>query len=397
VEERAAEIIKTNQQLDQEITDRKRAEEELRQRNRDLELLNRAGRALTSTLDLDQVLVTVLEEVRRLLGVTACSVWLIDAETNELICRQAAGPESETVRDWRLVLGEGIVGWVARHGQSLIVPDTRADERHFTGVDRQAGLELRSILSVPLQVKQGVIGALEVLDTEVGRFTATDLKLAESLAATAAVAIENARLYEEADRLRAFNENIVQGIEEGICLLDEKGYITFMNRRGAALTGYVAEELVGRHWSTLVTSECMAQVEAEFAKRSQGTASQYEAVGLTRQGQRVPVIVSARPLFENERLTGVLCAFTDITERKQAEEERERLIVELQEALAKIKTLRGFIPICASCKKVRDDEGYWHQVEVYIRDHSEAEFSHGLCPDCLKKLYPEFEQGVGDD
>jgi hypothetical protein len=102
-------------------------------------------------------------------------------------------------------------------------------------------------------------------------------------------------------------------------------------------------------------------------------------------------------LFENERLTGVLCAFTDITERKQAEEERERLIVELQEALAKIKTLRGFIPICASCKKVRDDEGYWHQVEVYIRDHSEAEFSHGLCPDCLKKLYPEFEQGVGDD
>ncbi len=65
-----------------------------------------------------------------------------------------------------------------------------------------------------------------------------------------------------------------------------------------------------------------------------------------------------------------------------------RLNAELQEALAKIKTLKGLLPICASCKKIRDDEGYWHQIEVYIRDHSEAEFSHGLCPDCSQKLYP---------
>jgi len=70
---------------------------------------------------------------------------------------------------------------------------------------------------------------------------------------------------------------------------------------------------------------------------------------------------------------------------KAAEEKvaREKLINELQEALAKIRTLKGLIPICASCKKVRDDKGYWQQVEVYIRDHSEAEFTHGICPGCL--------------
>ncbi len=74
---------------------------------------------------------------------------------------------------------------------------------------------------------------------------------------------------------------------------------------------------------------------------------------------------------------------------------REKLIDELQEALANVKALKGLIPICASCKKIRDDEGYWHQVEVYIRDHSEAEFSHGICPDCVKKLYPrEFLNGA---
>ena len=62
---------------------------------------------------------------------------------------------------------------------------------------------------------------------------------------------------------------------------------------------------------------------------------------------------------------------------------------ELQEALAKIRTLTGFLPICASCKKIRDDKGYWTQIETYIRDHSEAEFSHGICPECAKKLYPD--------
>jgi hypothetical protein len=75
---------------------------------------------------------------------------------------------------------------------------------------------------------------------------------------------------------------------------------------------------------------------------------------------------------------------------KQTDEEKSKLIIELQEALDRVKTLSGFLPICASCKKIRDDTGYWNQVEVYIRDHSEAEFSHALCPECAKELYPSF-------
>jgi len=80
-----------------------------------------------------------------------------------------------------------------------------------------------------------------------------------------------------------------------------------------------------------------------------------------------------------------------IDERKRVEEEREKLINELQEALNKVKTLSGLLPICASCKKVRDDSGYWNQIEVYIRDHSEADFSHSICPDCAKELYPDLD------
>jgi len=77
-------------------------------------------------------------------------------------------------------------------------------------------------------------------------------------------------------------------------------------------------------------------------------------------------------------------------QRRQAEEEKEKVIRELQAALAEVKTLSGLLPICAACKKIRDDKGYWNQIEVYIHEHSGAEFSHGICPECAKKLYPEF-------
>ncbi len=77
-------------------------------------------------------------------------------------------------------------------------------------------------------------------------------------------------------------------------------------------------------------------------------------------------------------------------QRRVIEEKREKAVRERQEAQAQLKILRGFLPICASCKKIRDDKGAWNQIEAYIRDHSEAEFSHGICPDCAERLYPEF-------
>ena len=80
--------------------------------------------------------------------------------------------------------------------------------------------------------------------------------------------------------------------------------------------------------------------------------------------------------------------------RQRAEAEREALIVQLQEALANVKTLRGLIPICSSCRKVRDDQGYWTQLETYLKEHSDAEFSHGLCLDCMRRLYPDLSGEV---
>ncbi|MBN2310732.1 MAG: GAF domain-containing protein [Candidatus Hydrogenedentes bacterium] len=114
-------------------------------------------------------------------------------------------------------------------------------------------------------------------------------------------------------------------------------------------------------------------------------------------GERVIGHVSAdnqvryRPLLRQQcellRLFGTTVG--SLCTQKRIKAEREKLIEELQDALAKIKTLRGLLPICSNCKKIRDDKGYWQAIEVYIHDHSDADFSHSLCPECARKLYPE--------
>jgi hypothetical protein len=104
--------------------------------------------------------------------------------------------------------------------------------------------------------------------------------------------------------------------------------------------------------------------------------------------------VSAEGLYAPEKISSDTFAGTqgiarDITDRKKAEEERERLIHDLKDALNNVKTLNGLLPICSHCKKIRDDAGYWKQIETYIESHSDASFSHSLCPACLDELYKD--------
>lgn len=101
--------------------------------------------------------------------------------------------------------------------------------------------------------------------------------------------------------------------------------------------------------------------------------------------------IRALPRFDDDKkIIGVVHIVRDISQRRLIEEERNKLIHELRNALAKVKTLSGLLPICASCNKIRDDEGNWNQLEIYISEHSDVDFSHGLCPECVKKLYPKF-------
>ena len=112
----------------------------------------------------------------------------------------------------------------------------------------------------------------------------------------------------------------------------------------------------------------------------------FEALRITREGRQRHLAMSLSPIKNSfGKIIGASMIARDIDDRKRHEQERERLISELQAALAQVKMLNGLLPICASCKKIRDDQGYWTQVEVYLMAHSQAEFTHGICPECDKQ------------
>jgi PAS domain S-box-containing protein len=188
-----------------DITGRKQAEDAvkktlaaLEKRNRDLALLNQAGQTLAATLDLDRVVDQLLHAVTETIGAQASSVWLRDPDQpGGLICRAALNNgESHPLINVRLSPGQGIAGWVAQNGESLIVTHPSDDRRFSAEVDVQIGFHTSSLLAVPLQVRDAVIGVLEVVNKLESEFDADDRALAETLAASAAIALDNARLVE---------------------------------------------------------------------------------------------------------------------------------------------------------------------------------------------------------
>lgn len=126
----------------------------------------------------------------------------------------------------------------------------------------------------------------------------------------------------------------------------------------------------------------------------------YETPALLKEASQAGVgayLVKPPHISTLERaMTIALARFEDMMELDRLNVELQLRNAELETALAKVKLLSGLLPICASCKKIRDDEGYWQQIEVYIREHSEAQFSHGICPECMVKLYPEFIEEDGE-
>lgn len=118
----------------------------------------------------------------------------------------------------------------------------------------------------------------------------------------------------------------------------------------------------------------------EKANQAQQKVELYSKTLELRVAERTTELLKTNRLLQDE-----------IKYRNQTEEKKEMLILDLQKTLKEVKTLRGLLPICASCKKIRDDKGYWNQIEGYIQEHSDVKFSHGICRECAKKYYPDFD------
>jgi len=171
-----------------------------------------------------------------------------------------------------------------------------------------------------------------------------------------------------------------------------------VNKALAEATGLPKEEMEGKTVSEIYPNQAASYWEddKEVIATGKPKTGIIEPID-TAMGTRL-VQTDKIPYRDKEgRIIGIIGFSMDITERKQAEEALEEERRRLQQALDEVRTLRGIVPICANCKQIRDDNGYWNQVEKYVSEHSEATFSHGICPECVKKLYPELAMNKDRD
>lgn len=180
---------------------------------------------------------------------------------------------------------------------------------------------------------------------------------------------------------------LVDQSRDGIVVIDEKGKVFEANRKYAQMLGYSLEEVMKLHvwdWDAQWTKAELL----EMTTLVDDSGDHFVTKHRRKDGSVYDVEISTSGTMYGERKL-IFCICRDITERKRAEAEKEQLIAELQAALQEIQTLRGILPLCSYCKKIRNDKGYWEQVEVYIHKHLQADISHGICPECMQKYFPE--------
>jgi PAS domain S-box-containing protein len=236
---------------------------------------------------------------------------------------------------------------------------------------------------------------------EIGRIIGSTLKIEEVYE----------RFAEEARKLIPFDRIIVSlnNPDEGTAMVTYASGVAIEGRKIGdvyPLRHSGNDEVMRTRAGLLVQPETEGELEARFSTllptfhsglRSMLTfplISANQVIGALHFRSKQSKAYGERELKLGERIAnqiaGAIANAHLFAERKKAEAEREKLILTLQKALSEVKALSGLLPICSSCKRIRDDRGYWNQIEAYIRDHSEANFSHSICPECTKTLYPEF-------
>ena len=253
-----------------------------------------------------------------------------------------------------------------------ITPDLLERSIRYSIVQKHADLELRRYRDYLEQLVQERTRDLEE----------TNSKLQ--------IEIDVRRKAEKASRQLAA---IVEGSDDAIISQTLAGIITSWNKAAEIIYGYTAAEAIGQHISMHIPPEHLHEIPDLLARIDRGERIvHHETIRRRKSGDDINVSLTISPIRDgSDSIIGASTIARDMTERERVQKEREKLITELQEALAKVKTLKGLLPICAWCKKIRDDRGYWQQIEAYIRDHSEADFSHGICPACVQKVREELE------
>ncbi len=281
---------------------------------------------------------------------------------------------------------------LAEQAWDVVISDYRIPGfggREALSLCQEAGLD------VPFIVVSGAMG--DETAVEMVKAGAHDYVMKENLGRLAGSVkreVEAARDRRERRRMEEASAHlaaIVEACEDAIISEGLHGTITSWNSGAERLYGYSAEEMIGRPISLLVPADRAGEQEEILKDVCAGKAlGPLETFRIRKGGIVVEVSLRISPMRNrNGEVVGSAVIARDISKRKQEERDRTQLIHELSDALAKVKTLKGLLPICAGCKKIRDDAGYWEAVESYLQKHTDAEFTHALCEDCVRRLYPD--------
>ncbi|HKW32990.1 MAG TPA: PAS domain S-box protein [Candidatus Acidoferrum sp.] len=189
----------------------------------------------------------------------------------------------------------------------------------------------------------------------------------------------------------AMSRLVIEHSHDILSIRDADGRIRYTNPSFQRVLGYQQEEVIGETGFDLIHPEDRASVLTaldEFVK-APGARDSIQYRARHANGSWVSLEVVAYNLLDHPVIQGVLISGRDISNRKRDEAVKDRLIWELQQTLERLNALSGVLPICASCKKIQDEDGSWQQIELFIRERAQVEFSHGMCPECARLWFPE--------
>ena len=325
--------------------ERKRAEEALAQRAAQLALLNEIGGRIAAVLELDILLDGTGRLVQKGFGYHHVGLFTVDHERGELAMRARAGDFAPLFPlDHRLKLGQGMVGWVGRHGETLLANDVDAEPRYVNLYPDV--IPTRSELSVPIQVGGETVGVLDVQSQQLNAFDENDVMVIETLADQLAVAIENARLVGGLEALVAArtaeiraeqekSEAILHSVGDAIAMVDLEMRIQYVNDAFTVLTGYTAEEALGQQISSLMgpgTSELDRQ-SMQLAQ-ARGEPWHGEVTHQRKDGRTYDAALTTAPMRDaGGNLAGYVSSHYDISRRKELERARSRFMTNVSHEL----------------------------------------------------------------
>jgi two-component system phosphate regulon sensor histidine kinase PhoR len=326
-------------------------------KNEKLALLLEGNKALSSTLDLDTLLKVIMAQAKRVINAEASSLMLFDEEKRELFFDVTLGGKGEKLRQIRLKLGQGIAGWVAREGKSLMVADVRKDPRFFARADKVTKFITKSILCAPLKIKERIIGVMEgINEISRGYFVDEDKEIFEAFASQAAVAIENARLFQNLKQEKEKIEAVFSGMGDGAIVTDAKLNLVMLNSCAKNLLGMGERDYLGKRISQVVGQfEAFSRWEPKKTTVPGSSLKEFltkedkvVTFDLVRKRPKTLVLsgIATRIMDEDNRVIGYVMVIRDVTSERKEEYLKANFVSSISHKLkTPLTCIRGYIPL----------------------------------------------------